>query len=88
MSGISAPFASTRDDENDRTPGTVPEGVFPQVPLLVSVARFAESGNQAVAFVIDLTERKRVEAEARECQRRHWEIQLELEHADRVATLG
>ena len=59
--------------------------MFPQVPVLVGVARFAESGTQAVAYVIDLTERKRVEVEARDRQRRHRDIQLELEHASRVA---
>lgn len=53
--------------------------------MLVGVARFAESGTQAVAYVIDLTERNWVEAEARERQRRHREIQLELEHASRIA---
>ena len=53
--------------------------------MLVGVARFAESGTQAVAYVIDLTERKRVEVEARDRQRRHRDIQLELEHASRVA---
>ncbi len=45
-----------------------------RVPVLVGVARFEETGNQAVAFVIDLTERKRAEAE--------------LAHANRVATMG
>jgi PAS domain S-box-containing protein len=34
-----------------------------RVPVLVGVARFEETGNEAVAFVIDLTERKRAEAE-------------------------
>jgi PAS domain S-box-containing protein len=45
-----------------------------RVPALVGVARFEETGNQAVAFVIDLTERKRAQAE--------------LAHANRVATMG
>jgi C4-dicarboxylate-specific signal transduction histidine kinase len=45
-----------------------------RVPVLVGVARFEETGNQAVAFVIDLTERKRAEAE--------------LAHANRVSTMG
>ena len=56
--------------------------------MLVGVARLEESGNQAVAFVIDLTDRKRAEAEARETERRFREVQLELEHANRVATVG
>ena len=35
-----------------------------RVPVLVGVARFEETGNQAVAFVIDLTERKRADGGA------------------------
>jgi len=45
-----------------------------RVPVLVGVARFVETGNEAVAFVIDLSERKRAGAE--------------LAHANRVATMG
>ena len=36
----------------------------------------------------DITERKRAEAEARENERRYREVQLELAHANRVATMG
>src|SRR5262249_13536320 len=35
-----------------------------RVPVLIGVATFAEGGNQGVAFVLDLTERKRAESEA------------------------
>src|SRR5450631_4735228 len=45
-----------------------------RVPVLVGVARIEEGGNQAVAFVVDLTERKRAESD--------------LAHANRVATMG
>jgi PAS domain S-box-containing protein len=45
-----------------------------RVPVLIGVARIEETGNQAVAFVVDLTDRKRAEAE--------------LAHANRVATMG
>jgi C4-dicarboxylate-specific signal transduction histidine kinase len=41
-----------------------------------------------VGTSIDLTERKRAEAEARESERRYREIQRELAHANRVATMG
>ena len=58
------------------------------MPVLVGVARFEEAGNQAVAFVIDLTERKRAEAEAHESERRFREAQMQLAHANRVATMG
>src|SRR6476620_4664012 len=59
-----------------------------RVPVLIGGATFEEGGNQGVAFVLDLTERKRVEAEARENERRYREVQLELAHANRVATTG
>jgi PAS domain S-box-containing protein len=36
----------------------------------------------------DITERKRAEAEARENDRRYREMEVELEHANRVATMG
>jgi PAS domain S-box-containing protein len=58
-----------------------------RVPVLVG-STFFGSANQGVAFVIDLTERKRAEAEARESERRHREVQMELAHANRVATMG
>jgi C4-dicarboxylate-specific signal transduction histidine kinase len=44
------------------------------VPVLVGGATFSELRHQGVAFVLDLTERKRAEAE--------------LAHANRVATMG
>ena len=59
-----------------------------RVPVLVGAAIFEEGGNEGVAFVLDLTERKRAEAEARESERRYREVQTELAHANRVATMG
>jgi PAS domain S-box-containing protein len=59
-----------------------------RVPILIGGATFEEGGNQGVAFVLDLTERKRVEAEARESEQRYRNAQLELAHANRVATMG
>jgi len=38
--------------------------------------------------VLDLTERKRAEGEARESERRYREAQAELAHVTRVTTLG
>jgi C4-dicarboxylate-specific signal transduction histidine kinase len=58
------------------------------VPVLIGGAIFEESGNQGVTFVLDLTERKRAEAEARESERRYRGVQMELAHANRVATMG
>ncbi len=59
-----------------------------RAPVLIGLASFEESGNQGVAFVLDLTERKRAEAEARDSERRYREAQMELAHANRVATMG
>jgi PAS domain S-box-containing protein len=59
-----------------------------RVPVLIGAASLEENGNQGVAFVLDLTERRRAEAEARESERRYRETQMELAHANRVATMG
>lgn len=58
------------------------------VTALMGAAGFEESRHQGVSFVLDLTERKRVEAEARENERRYREVQTELAHANRVSTMG
>ncbi|WP_414718643.1 trifunctional serine/threonine-protein kinase/ATP-binding protein/sensor histidine kinase [Trinickia sp.] len=52
-----------------------------RVPVLIGVAMFEEHGTQGVAFVLDLSERKRAEADLRE-------MQTELAHANRAATMG
>jgi PAS domain S-box-containing protein len=59
-----------------------------RVPVLTRMASFEEEGNQGVAFVLDLTERKRAEESLRQSERRYHETQMELAHANRVATLG
>src|SRR5260370_41116097 len=59
-----------------------------RVPVLVGSAAFDEQRDQGVAFVLDLTERKRAEAEARESEQRYREVQMQLAHANRVATMG
>jgi PAS domain S-box-containing protein len=58
-----------------------------RVPVLIGAAAF-ETGDRGVAFVLDLSERKRAEAEARESERRYREVQMELAHASRAATMG
>jgi PAS domain S-box-containing protein len=59
-----------------------------RVPVLIGSAAFDEQQDHGVAFVLDLTARKRAEAEARKSERRYRETQLELAHANRVATMG
>ena len=52
-----------------------------RVPVLIGVATFEEGGYQGVAFVLDLTERKRAADAIRA-------LQMDLAHANRLATLG
>ena len=59
-----------------------------RVSVLIGAASLDEAARQRVVFVLDLTERKRAEAEARESERRYREVQAELAHANRVATMG
>jgi PAS domain S-box-containing protein len=52
-----------------------------RVPVLIGVANFEDGGNQGVAFVLDLTERKNAADALRA-------LQTDLAHANRLATMG
>ena len=52
-----------------------------RVPVLIGAATFEDGGQQGVAFVLDLTERKRAADALRA-------LQMELAHANRLATMG
>jgi PAS domain S-box-containing protein len=59
-----------------------------RVPVLIGSALLAGSPDQGISFVLDLTQRNQAETEARESERRYQEMQFELAHANRVATMG
>jgi C4-dicarboxylate-specific signal transduction histidine kinase len=59
-----------------------------RVPVLLGGAKFEERADEGVSFVLDLTDRKRAEAAIREGERRYREIEIELAHANRIATMG
>ena len=52
-----------------------------RVPVLIGVANFEDDRDQGVAFVLDLSERKRTADALRA-------LQMELAHANRLATMG
>jgi PAS domain S-box-containing protein len=52
-----------------------------RVPVLVGAASFEETGNQGVAFVLDLTERKHAEEALRQ-------LESDLAHINRVSMMG
>jgi len=58
------------------------------LPTIVGLATFEASRGEGVAFVLDLTDRKHAEEKVRESERRYREVQAELAHANRVATMG
>jgi PAS domain S-box-containing protein len=59
-----------------------------RLPVLIGAALFEANGNQGLSFVLDLTESKRAEAEARENERRYRETLAGLAHANRVTAMG
>ncbi|MGY8667839.1 AAA family ATPase [Bradyrhizobium sp. UFLA05-109] len=59
-----------------------------RVPVLIGAASLEADRNQGIAFVLDLSERRQAESESRESERRYREAQMELAHANRVATMG
>jgi len=75
--GVVAPF----EKEYLRKDGT-------HVPVLVGIAAFDSMRDRGVAFVVDLTERKRAEAQAREVQMELRRASDKLTQATQVASLA
>ena len=59
-----------------------------RVPVLIGAASYEDSGNQGVAFVLDLTERKRAEEALREEQERLCQLESDLAHMNRLSMMG
>jgi PAS domain S-box-containing protein len=59
-----------------------------RVPILMAGALFEWNRDEGVAFVIDMTERKRAEEKLRASEQRLLDAQMELAHVNRVSTIG
>jgi PAS domain S-box-containing protein len=59
-----------------------------RVPILMAGALFEWNRDEGVAFVIDMSERKRAEQNLRASERRLLDAQMELAHVNRVSTIG
>jgi PAS domain S-box-containing protein len=56
--------------------------------VLFGAATLQGSGDEGIAFVLDLSERKGIDARAREHERRYREMQSGLANANRITTMG
>jgi C4-dicarboxylate-specific signal transduction histidine kinase len=59
-----------------------------RVPILIAGALFEWKRDEGVAFVIDMTDRKRADEKLRASEQRLLDAQRELAHVTRVTTLG
>jgi PAS domain S-box-containing protein len=59
-----------------------------RVPVLLGGTLFEGSGNEGVAFVLDLSEQKRAEEKLKETQQTLYTTQVELARVSRLTTMG
>src|SRR5215469_7811192 len=59
-----------------------------RVPVLLGGALFEGNGNEGVAFVLDLTDQKRVQEMLQQAQQTLYTTQVELARVSRVTTMG
>jgi PAS domain S-box-containing protein len=59
-----------------------------RVPILIAGALFEWKRDEGVAFVVDMTDRKRAEEKLRASEQLLLDAQMELAHVNRVATMG
>jgi PAS domain S-box-containing protein len=59
-----------------------------RVPVLIAGALFEWNRDEGVAFIIDMTARKRAEEKLRASEQRLLDAQMELAHVNRVSTIG
>jgi PAS domain S-box-containing protein len=59
-----------------------------RVPILIAGALIEWKRDEGVAFVVDMTERKRAEEKLRASEQRLLDAQMELAHVNRVSTIG
>lgn len=59
-----------------------------RVPVLIAGAAFEGQPNQGLAYILDLTWQKQAETRIRDSEERYRQMQAELAHANRVATMG
>jgi PAS domain S-box-containing protein len=59
-----------------------------RVPILIAGALIEWKRDEGVAFIIDMTERKRAEEKLRASEQRLLDAQMELAHVVRITTLG
>lgn len=59
-----------------------------RVPVLIGAALFDRTPTEGVAFVLDLTDRKRAEQAARDSDQRYMDIERKLSDANRIASIA